>query len=431
MSDLSSKTVCVVDHGLFIPVALRLAKDFKRVLYHTPWESGFPRIGACVVGDGFDRIERCDDPWKVRDEVDIWVFPDIMHSGWQNELVSQGRAVWGSREGDSLELNRQKFHRILGELELSVPKFKIVTGLTALAAHLRPEKDKYIKVSKFRGSFETAHWRSWEEDESTLDSWAVEFGATKDLIRFLVFDPIGDELEIGGDTFCVDGQWPSLMLRADEFKDRAYIAAVTEREEMPEQIKDVLEAFSPVLRGFQYRNQWSMELRGEGDNWYFIDATCRGGLPSTVSQLTLWQNFSEIVWAGAHGELVEPIPTAAFSVECCLCLKGERGSWRRAHIPDKLKDVMHVNNCCMINGLACFPPDDAHEEEIGWLQASGASIAEAITKVREYAKELPDGVSAKTESLVDLLKEIHAAAEEGVPLTDKPVPKPEMAVQDA
>lgn len=431
MSDLSNKTALVIDHGLFLPVARRLADSFKRVLYFSPWEVGFPRVHQCVIGDGFDNIERCDDIWKVKNEVDLFVFPDIHHSGVQLELESQGYAVWGSRGADSLEINRQKLMRTLGEIGLEVPPHVVITGLTALREHLKDKKDLYIKVSKFRGSFETAHWRSWDEDECTLDCWAVEFGPTKDLVRFLVFEPIGDAVEIGGDTYCVDGQWPSLILRADESKDKAYIAAVTKREEMPEQIKAVMEAFSPFLAEHRYRNQWSMELRGEGDKWYFIDATCRGGLPSTASQLALWKNFPEIVWAGAHGELVEPEPAAKFSVEVCLCLKGEKGYWRKASIPAALSDVIKLSGCCMIDGMACFPPDDNRDDEIGWLQANGDTIEEAIDTVKDYATKLPDGVSAKTEALVDLLKEIKAAEEVGVPFSSQTTPEPATVVTDA
>src|SRR4029077_791809 len=110
---------------------------FGRVLYHTFCEDGFPRIGRCVLGDGFDTIERCDDPWKAKNEVDCFVFPDIHNSGLQLELESQGKPVWGSRGGDCFEINRQKFHRVLGDLKLEVPPHENITGVTNLAEYLR------------------------------------------------------------------------------------------------------------------------------------------------------------------------------------------------------------------------------------------------------------------------------------------------------
>ena len=34
--------------------------------------------------------------WSVKDEVDLWVFPDLQYAGLQLELESQGAAVWGA-----------------------------------------------------------------------------------------------------------------------------------------------------------------------------------------------------------------------------------------------------------------------------------------------------------------------------------------------
>src|SRR5689334_1473842 len=109
MSDISSKTCLVFGHGLELPVAERLARDFKRVLYFSEWEEGFSTINKAVIGDGIDNLERCYDFWSVKNEIDLWCFPDIGHSGLQLELEKQGFRVWGSRKADQLETNRQLF----------------------------------------------------------------------------------------------------------------------------------------------------------------------------------------------------------------------------------------------------------------------------------------------------------------------------------
>ncbi len=198
MKEISEVTACVFDHGLFTSVAHRLAKACKRVLYHTPAECAFTTLEQHIIGDGHADIERCGDIWKVKDEVDLWVFPDIQHSGLQLELERQGFAVWGSRNGDSLEINRQKFNRVLEEVGLPVPKFVVIKGLTALREHLRDQTDKYIKVSKYRGTFETQHWRDYDLDSGTLDTPAVALGPAQDLLPFLVVDSIDAPVEVGG-----------------------------------------------------------------------------------------------------------------------------------------------------------------------------------------------------------------------------------------
>ena len=387
MKDAKDITALVFDHGLFIPLARALAKTYKRVLYHTPAERAFNRVNQWVIGDGFPDIELCEDIWKAKKEIDLFIFPDIQHSGLQLELEGQGFPVWGSRGGDSLELQRGKFHKLLGTLGLQVPPYVTMRGLTELRAHLRGVENKYIKISKYRGNLETHHWRNWELDEGTLDSWAVEFGPVKEKIVFYVCDEIDTPLEIGGDTYNVRGQWPSLMLHGDERKDESYFCAVTERNKMPEQIQDVLEAFSPVLAEEGYTNQWSMEIRVKDGKGVFIDPTCRGGLPSTASQIRLWGNLAEIIWHGAHGELVEPEPTDKFAAECLLTMKREEGGWGMTRVPDELQDAMMLRNCCQVDGVTGFPQNDIKGDEIGWLVSTGDTMRATVEKMLEYQEE--------------------------------------------
>lgn len=424
MKELKDITVCVVDHSLFLPVAQRMAEGVKRVLYHCPSEEAFRTLNKSVYGDGYHNLELCDDIWKVKDEVDLWMFPDIQHSGLQLELESQGKLVWGSRNADRLEIERQYFLKVLNEVGLPVPKQKTVKGLAALSEYLADKEDKYIKISKYRGSLETTHWRSWDLDEGWLDSLAVKFGPAKEKIPFMVFDPIDAAIENGCDTYNVDGKWPSIVLNGSEYKDKSYLGAVTPMMDMPDNVKQVLEAFSPVLEKERCRNQWSMEMRGD----YFIDPTPRGGLPSTGSQLNLWSNFPEIVYYGAQGILIEPEPAAQFACECILTLKCPKGEWGKTRIPKALEQWAKFSGCCEIDGAICFPPTEHHGDEVGWLTSIGDTAIEAIEAMHEHVKLLPDGLSAATDSLFELLKSIKDGEKEGIEFSDQPVPEPETAL---
>ena len=201
-----------MDNGLYLPLAQKLAPSFKRLLYWSEWQESFPTINKRIIGDGFDGIERIDDIWEHKNEINLFIFPDIYRSGLQSELKSQGHLVWGSRRGDRLETNRGAFMRVLQEVGLPVPTFQEVKGLAELRSHLKYREDVYLKLSKYRGSFETCHWRSWREDEGMLDSLAVKFGPLQDLMTFYVFDALDTEIEIGADTYCIYGKFPSLML---------------------------------------------------------------------------------------------------------------------------------------------------------------------------------------------------------------------------
>lgn len=420
MKDLSKLTVLVFDHGLFLSVARRMAQECKRVLYHSPSEKAFRTLNDSIIGDGYPDIELCEDIWTVMPEVDLVMFSDIQNSGLQLELERQGKLVWASRRGDELEINRQKFLKVLKQEGFPVPTHTILKGLAALREFLKEHEDRFIKISKYRGSLETYHWRNFDLDEHWLDTLSVRFGPAKELIPFLVFDPIEAAIENGCDTYCVDGQWPKTMLNGSEAKDKSYLGSVTAFDDMPENIRDMLTALSPVLKKYRYRNEWSMEMRDK----YCIDPTCRGGLPSTGSQLNLWKNFPEIVYQGAQGNLVEPEPAAKFAVECLMTLKCEKQGWGKTRIPKELIPWAKFSGCCEIDGAECFPPTDQHGDEVGWLTAIGNTIEEAIASMMEHAAILPEGLTASTETLCDLLRSIKEGESDGVPFSDQKIPEP-------
>jgi hypothetical protein len=429
VKDVSEVTCAVIDSGLFLPMAFRMAEQCDRVIFCQACERTPCTIKSACIGDGFPNIDQVRDFWPLIDEIDLFCFPDVHHSGLQKYLESLGKAVWGCRSADVLELNRYRFMGMLSELGLDVPKFEVVVGLEKLRSYLHGREGQYVKVSRYRGDVETFHWRSLGQDEGWLDWLAVNLGPTKDYFKFLVFEEIETDLEIGCDTYCIDGQWPETMLNGVEWKDKSYFAAVSPRDKMPEQIKTVLEAFSPFLKSESYRQQWSMEVRVKDDQAFFIDATTRGGLPSTASQHLLWRNFPEIVWRGAHGELIEPEPAAQFSIECMVTTKSEKDSWDTVELPEELARNCRFSNCAFIDGRYCFPPDDLNAGDLGWLCAIGDSPKETLDEIKRLADLLPEGLDAKVEDLAGVLKEVDSMAEAGIPFSDKPIPEPAAAIE--
>ena len=430
MKDVKDITALVFDHGLFLPIAVKLAETYKRVLYHTPWESSFPTVNQCVIGDGFEKVERCDDIWSVKNEVDLFIFPDIMDAGLQLELESQGFPVWGSRAACEVEMNREKFHRMLKEVGLEVPTFVRIVGVDALRKHLRDEQDKIIKISRFRGSIETCKWRDWEQDEVMLDAFAHRFGPVMNLIPFLVFDKIDTPIELGCDTFCIDGEFPDRMIQGYEAKDSGFISAVRETKDMPVEVTDILNAFGPRLKEYRYRNSFSAEIRVKDDAAYFIDPCCRFPMPPTGSKLQLWKNLPEVIWAGAHGIMVSPEATAKFAVEAALTLKMDKDDWGCIRIPDELRDNVKVGNCCEVDGMIAIPPAEFRTDSIGWLVVTGDTIDEGVNNLLAKVKELPPGLSANVLPIAELLEEIRTAEKAGIEFTDQKVPDPSIVVNN-
>lgn len=425
--DLSGKTALVRDGGSFIGVARRLAKDFGRVYYAPDHRQNNPDFNECIIGDGCGEIVHCSDMWLVKDQVDVFIFPDIGYMGEQLELRSQGFPVWGAGKSMRLETNREFFLHKLKDLGLDVPPHEIVVGVDGLRSFLKEREDIWIKLSKFRKSWETYHWRSWKEDSHMLDVWAVRFGGAKNLMRFICCYKIETTLEIGGDTINVLGRWPDVMLHGLEAKDEAYLSVVTKRSEMPKELTDIMQAFTPFMQSSGAATQWSMEVRVAEDGNFFTDATLRGGLPSTASLMKA-KNVSQIFYHGAHGDLVEPEYGFKFSAECMVKIKGCDGAWSTVVLEPELRDAIMMADCCEIDEQEWFPADDKAVEEIGWLRSTGDTPTEVAKEMNRLADLLPDGADASVEALASIIREIEQEAEAGIKFTDQKMPLPEVVL---
>jgi hypothetical protein len=428
--DFSNRSVLVVDHGLFLPLARRLAKDFGRVYYHTPWEKAWPLLNEGAVGAGFENVVRCEDVERFKKKADLFVFPDLYHLGLQLALREEGRRVWGAGRGMRLEVDREFFMDKLAELGLAVAPHRVVTGVSALADYLRDKHDQFIKISLWRGSFETEHWRDAKQDGHKLARWALRFGPFAEHVRFLVFEPIETKLEIGADTYNVHGQWPGKVLHGIEKKDEAYFAAVTGFGELPEELAHIMEAFRPFLAGCEYACQWSMEVRVTEDEAYFIDATTRGGLPSSATFLVL-PNLSEILWQGAAGELVEPEFDFAYAAEAMVSMEADPDEWNPLVLPTELETAVQPFNCCQSGDTLWFPPAPGEKLLIGWLGATGDDPKELARRMNKLADQLPDGVTAAVESLADIFREIPEEEAAGIRFGDEKMPDPEIVLEPA
>lgn len=427
MKEASDITALVFDHGLFVPIAQRLAETYKRVLYLSPWQEAFPQLSKCVIGE-VGNVERCDDFWPLLDEIDLFVFPDIQDSGLQDHLSAMGKPVWGSRTGDKVEINRRKFLLLLEELGLEVPRYTVCNGLTDLAEHLIDKEDKYIKVSKFRGDWETGHYRNWQLDQGMIQGIRQQFGPYSEQIPFLVFDPIDTDIEMGVDTFCVNGLWPDVTLHGYEKKDEAYLSAVQHKNQLPDFVKEMMAAFGPVFESLSYCNSMSAEFRVKDDKAYFIDPCCRFPLPGTGSKISLLKNLPEFMWAAANGEMIDLKPSAKFSAEVCLTMKTDKKDWGMVEIPKELSGKMLLSNCGSIDNIITFPPLEFRENHIGWLVSTGNTLQETIDRMLDLAGKLPDGVCANTLLLADLVKEIQTVEAEGIEFADE-IPEPAEVVQ--
>jgi len=271
----SEVTALFIDHGLFISQALRLAQTFKKVYCYTPWETAFPKMTS-MIGYGYDELELVDSIFGPHfDEIDIFIFPDINSGPLQQYLVDQGKIVWGCRLGECLELDREGMKDILKALDLPVGKFEHIKGMDNLRSYLKEKKNVYVKINKWRGTFETFKSENYNQVEPKLDEVEHKLGPLKHIIEFTVEDQLEEPnmFEGGTDGFVIDGEYPSQLMSGIEVKDLAYVGVFTKYAEIPEPIRRFNDRMKKVFKAYNYRGWMSTEVRiGKDHNPYMIDA---------------------------------------------------------------------------------------------------------------------------------------------------------------
>lgn len=424
MKPLSKSTVAVIDHGLFHHVARRLARDCERVIYWTPWERAFPVIREANVGGGFDDVERVEDFWEIKSEIDFFVFPDIGFTGLQAELKSQGFPVWGCGIASDIEAYRGKFLKTLESVGLQVPPHTAIKGMAKLREFMKDKTDRWIKMSKWRGDWETVHWRDWALDEMTLVTRTAQIGPMAEELTYYVFEPIDTTIEDGSDAWFCGGTFADRIIHGLESKDKAYLGTFTDFEKLPEPVLDANSSIAPVLKECGYNGFFSTEVRiVDQKDYFFTDPTCRCGSPPSQVMTEMLENFSEIVQAGANGICLEPVEAAEFGMQVLVKIKRNPSSWGTVKIPAELDQWFKPTPCMKTaDGVLCFPPDE--ENVAGWLVAIGDTIQETADTLNELVAQLPDGLESDMFPMMTLIQEIEELHAQGMEFTKEEVPEP-------
>lgn len=381
-----NKTACVFDHGLFVEMAVTLAKDFGRVLYACPWESGYPKSNAMLIGEGLPGVTRISSIWEHLDEIDLFVFPDVYQGPLQMHLVSLGKRVWGGRLGEELELDRDASKKHLKSLGIDIGAYKVVKGLDALREHLKAHDNQYIKISRSRGDMETFRSKNYRLIEPRLDELEHSLGAMKKIMKFVVEDEIPDAVEIGYDGYCVGGAFPEKAMWGVEIKDKAFVMQCKPYSALPPQVRSVNEKMAPTLKKYDYRGFISSEIRVTKDGTgYAIDPCARAGSPPSELYQVMVKNWADILWEGAGGVLVEPEFEAKWGAELLLLSSFATKNWQAIEFPKELRENIKLRQATMIEGRYYFVPQMSDMPEIGAVVATGDTMEAAIKECKRIS----------------------------------------------
>ena len=385
----STKSVCIVDNGLFSELGTTLSKSFGKVFYNSPWVSGFPSSNQTELGEGFSEFDRVSNVWEIFDDVDLFVFPDIYQGPLQEHLVSMGKRVFGSRNADELENFRDDAKSHFKSLGIPQPTYEVVKGIDALRKCLKGKGSNkvWIKTNLTRGDMETFPSVGYELVKNKIDKIESDLGPKSKSMEFIVEDHLPDTLDIAIDTFCIDGKFPDNVAIGCEIKGEAYLGAVKKWKEIPSQLTSIYEDLSQTLKSYEYRCMLSLESRIQKDKIWLCDPCCRAGSPPFELQLNWIKNIPEIMWEGAGGVIVEPDYAGKYGFEIMIHSEWANDHPLKIDFPEKFKEKIKFRYSAQFpDGLWIMPQKGG--PRVASVVTSGDDMEACFEEAKEIAGEV-------------------------------------------
>lgn len=389
--EFKPKSICVVDNigGTYFNIAVELTRYFK-VYYHSVNQNPFPMVSLSNIGYGYEDITVITDFWSNINTFDIICFPDIYFNSWGTYLRSVGKKVWGGCVSEKLELDRKLFKDELKSSGMSIAPTKYVMGIDNLTKYLKSEKDKWIKISFFRGNMETFHHIDINQSMIWLQALTISMGPLGKTIEFMIEDSISSIAEVGYDGFAVNGLLPDNQIWGVETKDSSWVGTHTLSNQMPYPVIDINNKFKNVLTRYNHTGFYSNEIRvGEDGINYYTDICARGGVPPSNAYMSLITNWDEIIINGCDNILVEPKYNSKYCVELILKSTYCHQNFMPISIPDEYRNSLKLKGCLNVDGKDYIIPFEQagikDNDAFGSVVVVGDSIDDILTNAVEIA----------------------------------------------
>jgi hypothetical protein len=384
-----TKSVLVIDKGMFTSLAELLVPHFGRVGYFCEWQEPFPDGRGLLIGSGLEGVERVKYLWTRTDDsphclydFDLIVYPFCLDGDQQEDLRRRGFRVWGSGMKSSLELARWKTKQHMQKIGLPTADSVQLKGMDALRAYLKEHEDVFVKISTYRGITETFGAKNYDLVKGKLDDLEAKYAPVLESIAVVVEQSIPGAKETGYDGYCIDGEYPNTAFLGAEVKDKAYFGKVLDYDALPNEVKAVNTKLSYHMDG--YRQFLSTELRDDK----MIDGTCRHATPGGEPYCHAMTNLADVLWNGADGKLIHPQWSNKFAAQLILT-----SEWLREHpllvqFPEEIRPWVKLYGHCRVNGKDWVINDEQKYKEVGNVIALGNTPDEAIKLCKARAEKI-------------------------------------------
>lgn len=417
--DAKTKTVLVWGSELQVEFARRLSHFFKKVYFFSNWKCSFPSSDSTMPGDGMDEIERVKFPFELIEEIDLWVFTDLLDQDVQVHLRNLGKRVWGPGKGENLELQRWETYEWMQSLDMPVMPAELAYGIDDLETILRERDNLMVKVSMWRGDFETYKHKNWNLSEQWLNRQRHRLGIKAKVMEFFVQEMVPEiAAEIGGDMWSIDGQFPVTAAQGYEIKDCGLVLSVKPYNELAKPVRWVNEKLSETLKNFSYRGFWSTEILVAPDKTpYFIDPTCRLPTPPNELYQEMVDNWGDILWFGADGENIPPVWKARYGFEALIYsgIDNSGHEWQAIEYPEEFDSNVKLFNRAKVGEQNCVVPLEYDMSQIGAIVAWADDLKDAVEQVKEIAETIKgEKIEVKLASADEALQAVEDGESVGI-----------------
>ena len=287
--------VLIWDTGYFLDIALLLAARGNTVDYYVDWVAPHPELVDWAPGYGFTEIRKLRTLSADLEDYDLIMFPDVGFGGIADSLREEGYPVFGASElGERLELDRVFMHETLTRLGIPRPETRIVHGLEELKQAVDELGGGYVKISTWRGDFETFYAENGDAAQAIIDESGL--GPLKHALTFIVEEPVAG-VEIGCDCMFNGDRFLTPYQYGVEVKDQLNASVFTDYSPWSQ----VLDRLAPALAAMGYAGQISLEgILTEDGEVKILDVTARFPFPAAGLYMGV-ENLEEVLLAVAEG----------------------------------------------------------------------------------------------------------------------------------
>lgn len=320
----------VIDSGgMSVDTARKLGQEGHEVYYYCSYLSAYTKFDAFAPGVGIPELKKVYDWATVIDKVDCTIFPDVGMGDLADWLRKKGYVVFGAGLGEVLENDRPLSTEIMEKLGMKYPETHVVKGVDeamAMLGQLFGQKHEtnqnatgkyFIKFNRFRGSVESFPAASLEEADFFFNGVKVSLGPYASQIPITIQKTVegietGGDLFFNGEKFVMPGMWG--------FESGGnYIGHITDDMGI---FKNDLDRLAKYLRSVNYRGAFSFECFTDGKTNWWIDHTCRYGMPLGLMYACFVENYGQFLLDVATGQ-AQKFPVTPGTYLACMEVKSE------------------------------------------------------------------------------------------------------------